>query len=100
MKEIVISEIQIIPVRPHEGLVAFASFVLNKQFYIGNVAIYCRLNSEGYRLVYPSKMLPINGKEIQCFHPICKEAAEDIEKAVINKLNELVNMRQVSNENK
>ena len=93
MKEIAVSEIQIIPVKPHEGLIAFASFVLNNQFYIGNVAVYTRLNSEDYRLVYPSKILPKNGKEIQCFHPISKEAAEEIEKAVVNKLNELINVR-------
>ena len=100
MEKSVISEIQIVPIKPHEGLIAFASFVLNSQFYIGNVAVYTRLNSEGYRLVYPSKRLPKNGKEVQCFHPINRIAAEEIEEAVINKLSELLNIRQVSDENR
>lgn len=77
-----ISEIQIIPVKPHNGLVAFASFILNNQFYVGNVAIYTSFNERGFRLVYPTKVLP-NGKQINCFHPIKKEVGESIQNQVL-----------------
>ena len=80
--EITLSEIEIIPVKPHNGLVAFSGFVLNKSFYIGDVAIFSRLDQEGYRLVYPIKVLP-NGLKINCFYPINREVGQLIEEAVI-----------------
>lgn len=86
--EINLSEIQIVPVKPRNGLLAFVSFVLNKAFYIGDVAIYSRLNQEGYRLVYPIKVLP-NGLKIHCFHPINRQSAQAIEEQVIKEFLEL-----------
>lgn len=91
MSELVISEIQIIPVKPKDGLVAFASCVVNSSLYIGNIAIYTSpTNPEGYRLVYPSKILP-NGKEINCIHPINRETGTVISKAIIRKYKDLTN---------
>jgi len=90
METIQISEIQIIPVKPKEGLVAFASCVINNDIYIGNIAIYTSPSTQsGFRLVYPVKILP-NGKEIHCVHPINKEAGELISKAIIEKYKEIL----------
>lgn len=90
MNEIFISEIQIIPIKPRDGLIAFASCVINNALYIGNIAVYSSpSNPEGYRLVYPMKVLP-NGKEINCVHPINKEAGDLIATAVIQKLREVM----------
>ena len=80
--EVTLSEIQIVPIKPRNGLLAFASFVLNNAFYVGDIAIYCRLNQEGYRLAYPIKILP-NGAKINCFHPINRQSAQAIEEKVI-----------------
>jgi stage V sporulation protein G len=89
MSELVISEIQIIPVKPNEGLLGFASCVINDSLYIGNIAIYSSLsNADGYRLVYPTKTLP-NGKEINCVHPINKEAGEFLSKAIVGKFQQV-----------
>ena len=88
MNEIVISEIQIIPVKPHDGLLAFVSFVLNNSFYVGDIALYSRLGGNGYRLVYPIKVLP-NGLKINCFYPINRETAQTIEEQIINKFTKL-----------
>lgn len=87
--EIKLSEIQIVPTKPKDGLLAFVSFILNNSFYIGDIAVYSRLNQEGYRLVYPLKVLP-NGFKVNCFHPITKEASQAIEKAVIERFEELM----------
>lgn len=93
MDELLISEIQIIPIKPKDGLVAFASCVANNSLYIGNIAIYTSpTTSEGYRLVYPLKVLP-NGKEINCVHPINKEAGEKLLKAIIGKYKILLGPR-------
>jgi len=90
MHELVISEIQILPVKPQNGLIAFVSCVINNRFYVGNIALYTSPSSpDGYRLVYPVKMLP-NCKEISCFHPINKETGEQVTKAIIQKYEELV----------
>ena len=90
MCEIFISEIQIIPIKPKEGLVAFASCVINNAFYLGNIAVYTSPSAQdGFRLVYPTKTLP-NGKEIHCVHPINKETGEIIRTAIVEKFNELI----------
>lgn len=90
MEKIQISEIQIIPVKPREGLVAFASCVINDALYIGNIAIYTSLsNAGGYRLVYPSKILP-TGKQINVFHPINRDIGELLSKTIIGKFREII----------
>ncbi len=90
MSELEISEIQVIPVKPKEGLVAFASCIVNQALYIGNIAIYTSPSTqEGFRLAYPIKILP-NGKKIHCVHPINKEAGEAILKEIIRKLREVI----------
>ena len=90
MSEIEISEIQVIPMKPKEGLVAFASCVINNAFYIGSVAVYSSPSTQsGFRLSYPVKILP-NGKEIHCVHPINKEAGEAILKEIIKKFREVI----------
>lgn len=98
--EITLSEIQIIPVKPHNGLLAFCSFVLNDQFYVGDVAIYSCLNQEGYRLVYPIKILP-NGLKVSCFHPINRRSAQMVESPVIAEFEKLIKkltkMKGISN---
>ena len=80
--EIVLSEIEIIPVKPQKGLLAFCSFVINNTFSVNDIGIHSRLDGSGYRLVYPSKILR-NGKEINVFYPINREAAQVIEDQVV-----------------
>ena len=90
MSEFEISKIQVIPIKPKEGLVAFASCVINDSLYIGSVAVYSSPSTQsGFRLVYPVKVLP-NGKEIHCVHPINKDVGEFISKAIINKFKEII----------
>ncbi len=86
--KIKISEIQIIPIKPQEGLVAFASFVLDNNLYLGSVGIVTKPEG-GYRLVYPTKKLGI--RNINIFHPINKDFAQSIEKEVISKFEDVMN---------
>lgn len=90
MNELVVTEVQIIPVKPRNGLVAFVSCIVNDQFYIGNIAIYTSPSSqEGFRLVYPIKTLP-TGKELNCVYPISRETGDIVLKAVVSKYKELL----------
>ena len=90
-QEIQVSEIQIVPIKPQEGLIAFASFVLDKKYYVGSVAVYTRLNGEGFRLAYPTKKL--GEKSINIFYPINAETGLVIEKAISEKVNEIYYVR-------
>lgn len=90
MKEFIISEIQIIPVKPRGSLVAFASCVVNEALYVGDIAIHSSLtNTEGFRLVYPDKTLP-SGVRVNCVHPINRESGEIISKAIIGEYEKLL----------
>lgn len=84
-----ISEIQIIPIKPQEGLVAFASFVLDNNLYLGSIGILTRPEG-GYRLLYPTKKVGI--RSINIFHPINKYFAESIEKEVISKFEDVMKL--------
>ena len=72
-----ISELQITPVKPINGLVGFASFVLNEQLYLGSIGIYTRPDGSGYRLTFPTKKL--GEQNLHIFHPINRQAANYLE---------------------
>ena len=84
-----ISQIDILPVRPQAGLIGFASFVIDDRFFVGNVGIHTRLGGDGgYRLVYPTKVLP-TAKRLSCFNPITRDAGDHIERAIADRLEQL-----------
>lgn len=76
----IISEINIVPVKPQAGLVAFASFVLYDAVYCGSVAVFTRPDGT-YRLSYPNKR--VSGRDLDVFHPINRDVGNVIEQAVI-----------------
>jgi DNA-binding cell septation regulator SpoVG len=90
MQTLKISEIQITPVRPQNGLVAFASFVINNHFFIGQLALYtCPRNPDGYRLVYPIKTLN-NGTTLSITHPINRDTGDAVQKEVAEAYRKLI----------
>lgn len=76
MTENLLSEINIVPIRPKNGHVAFVSFVLLGNLYINSVAVYTRFGG-GIRLVYPRK------KNLDVCYPINHEFGERIEHEVL-----------------
>ncbi|MFC1894802.1 hypothetical protein ACFLYH_02525 [Candidatus Dependentiae bacterium] len=54
-----VTEIQIITVKPRDGLVAFASFIFENSFYVASIGIYIRPQG-GYRLTYPTRKSSTN----------------------------------------
>ena len=89
--QLLISEVEILPVKPRNGLVAFGSCVVNHALYLGCIAIHTRPDGSGYRLVYPDRILP-NGKQVQVFHPINREAGDVLERALAEKIRSLTRM--------
>ena len=84
-----ISEVQIIPIKPNNGLVGFASVVINDNLYLGSIGIHKRLDGTGYRITYPTKK--VGDKNINIFHPITRELGLEIEIAITQKAEALFN---------
>jgi len=82
-----LSEIQIIPIKPQNGLVAFASLVLDGNLYLGSIGIMTRPNG-GYRLVYPTKK--VADRNLNIFYPISREFALAVEQEVVKQFEDVM----------
>ena len=78
-----ITEIQIHPIKPQDGLVAFASVVIEDCLFLGSIGLHTRINGAGLRITYPTKK--VGDKDMNIYHPIDRELGREIEKAVIPK---------------
>lgn len=81
-----VTEVNIIPVKPQDGLIAFASVVVDENLYLGSIAIYTKMDGS-YRLLYPTKM--IGNRSINLFHPINRNVSKQIEDSIFEKCNEI-----------
>lgn len=81
-----ITEVNIVPVKPQDGLVGFASLVVDGNIYLSSIAIYVKLDGS-YRLLYPTKKTGM--RELNIYHPINWEASKIIERAVFEKCYEI-----------
>ena len=80
-----ISDVQIIPVKPKDGLVAFANVLYDDNLFLSSIAIHTRPTG-GYRLSYPKKE---SRGSFNIFHPINTVIAKEIDDAVITKYKEI-----------
>jgi DNA-binding cell septation regulator SpoVG len=78
-----INNIRIFPIQSSDGIVAFASAVINEGMYIGSIAIHEKKDQEGYRLTYPTRKS--KGKDLNIFHPISQECSKVIEDSIITE---------------
>lgn len=84
---IIIKEVQIELIKPNNGMIGFASMVINNAIYLSSIAIHKKLNSEGYRITYPSK------GNFGIFYPINKDVSRQIEEAIFQKLENVMNKK-------
>jgi stage V sporulation protein G len=89
--------VQVLPIKPQNGLVGFASLVINNDIYLGSIGIFNKLDGSGYRLTYPTKKVGVNNLNI--YHPINRETSQAVEKAIFNKLNEVFNKSNETSNN-
>lgn len=82
-----VTEVNIVPVKATDGLVAFANCVINKQLYLGSLGVHRRLDGSGYRITYPTKN--IGNRKLNYYHPLNKQVGSVIEQAIVAKCNEL-----------
>ena len=84
-----ISEVNIEFIKPNNGMIGFASLVLDGNLYLSSIAIHKKLQSEEYRITYPSK------GSFSIFHPINKATSKQIEEAIFQKLKEVMSKRSL-----
>lgn len=77
-----VSEVNITPVKPNNGLVGIASVVIDENIYLNSIAIYTKLDGS-YRLLYPTKIVGSNS--LGLFYPINRTASKVIEEAVFKR---------------
>ena len=81
-----VSEVNIVPIKPADGLMAFASVVIDDGLYLGSIGVHSRLDGT-FRITYPTKR--VGSKELNLYHPIKREIGQLIEQAVIAKCQQL-----------
>lgn len=75
-----ITEVEITPIKPQNGLVAFASCLIDGWLYLGSIGVMTRL-SGGYRITFPTKN--VGGKFLNLYHPVDKTSSEKLEEAIV-----------------
>lgn len=78
----VVSEVNIITVKPNNGLVGIASVVIDGNIYLNSIAVYTKLDGT-YRLLYPTKI--VGNNSLGLFYPINRKASKAIEDAVFKR---------------
>lgn len=82
-----ISKIKITKVAPENGLVGFASCVIDDSLFLGNIAIFTRLGeTDRMRLVFPIKEK--GTRKIPVFNPLTAELYYLLEQAIADKYKE------------
>lgn len=84
-----ISDVKVSLVAPKDGLIAFASVVLESGFYVGGIAVHEKLDGTGYRLTYPTRKAA--NQTFNICHPITREASKVIERAIFQELKNVKN---------
>ena len=78
-----IDNIRIFPIQSPDGIVAFASAIINGGMYVGSIAIHEKKDQSGYRITYPTRKS--KGKDLNIFHPISQECSQIIEDSIITE---------------
>lgn len=83
-----VTEVNIDFVKPQNGLVGFASIVLNDALYLSSIGIFKKLDGTGYRLTYPNRKA--GDQRVDVFHPIRRHISHEIETAIFKKLKDVM----------
>ena len=85
-----VDEIEVVLVKPKDGLLGFASCVIEKQLYLGNIALHnSPTSADKYRLVFPAKKL-LTGRTLQFFYPINSDFYRQIKSAIVNHYEKII----------
>lgn len=85
-----ITKVELLPIKPQNGLMAFANVEINNQFYISSIGVHRRRNGMGYRITYPTRK--VGEQNFSIFHRTEPSLSKEIEKAICNKAEEILGL--------
>lgn len=76
-------------IEPDEGLLAFASIIIDDWMFVNDIAIFAKAgsNNKNIRLIFPEKKK--NNKCVKIFYPVTSEAYFALEQAIQKEFNKL-----------
>jgi len=83
-----VDNVEFVPIKPREGLVGFASCILNGNLYLGGIGVHTNLKDGSYRITFPTKK--VGEHNVPLYHPIDDKLREAISKAVVEKVEKLM----------
>lgn len=78
-----IKKVEIVPIKPREGLIGFANIVIGDCLYLSSIGVHMRLDGSGFRITYPTKK--VGNVNVAIFHPLEAELSKEIEQAIFEK---------------
>jgi len=85
-----VSKVEVVAVRPNQGLVGFASVELDGKLLLNSIGIHSRRDGRGYRLTYPTRAG--GGAAITVFHPINPDLSKEIEAQVFERAHKIFDL--------
>lgn len=85
-----ITKVELLPIKPQNGLMAFACVEINNQFYVSSIGVHKRRDGFGYRITYPTRKVGEQNHTI--FHPTEPSLSKEIEMAICNKAEEIMGL--------
>jgi DNA-binding cell septation regulator SpoVG len=83
-------KVELLPIKPQNGLMAFACVEIDHQFYVSSIGVHKRRDGTGYRITYPTRKVGEQNQTI--FHPTEPSLSKEIEQAICNKAEELMGL--------
>lgn len=85
-----VKKVEIVPIKPQEGLLAFASVEIDDQIYIGSIGVHKRRDGKGYRITFPTRK--VGGYQLTICHPTTPDLSKEIESAITSKAEEVLGL--------
>ena len=85
-----ITNVELLPIKPQNGLIAFASVEIDNQFYINSIGVHKRRDGTGYRITYPTRK--VGEQNLTIFHPTEPSLSREIEQAICDKAEEIMGL--------
>jgi DNA-binding cell septation regulator SpoVG len=85
-----VKKVEIVPIKPHEGLLAFASIEIDDLLYIGSIGVHKRRDGNGYRITFPTRR--VGEHQLTICHPMTPDLSKEIESAITTKAEEVLGL--------
>jgi stage V sporulation protein G len=85
-----VKKVEIIPIKPQDGLLAFASIEIDDRIYIGSIGVHKRRDGSGFRITFPTRK--VGDHQLTICHPTTPGLSREIESAITAKAEEVLGL--------